>query len=199
MKAGSIGEIPPSTRSNPGASAATACPVKLAICPKAVQSGSNSRSQWDLLLGSFQIITASIMIRFLVYSCSFVRGQQADCFPVAVDRPNVYIGLAGTNTQGLTAFGKPGIDQRADVLVAMPSRAPELVEIGKDCSGHLECAPDPPGFRIGSLDLDFAHPVCVISYYGVKKLRSLHWKQQKRELVIRQRPQGILRKPDRIG
>src|SRR3954452_8021112 len=80
---------------------------------------------------------------------SFLRAQQADRFPVAVDRPDVHIGLAGANTHGLAAFGKPGIDQRADILVATSSLAPELVEIGKDGSGHLECTPDPGGLRIG--------------------------------------------------
>src|SRR3954449_4047170 len=183
MKADRFGEIPPSTRSNSGASAATACPAKLAICPKAVQSGSNSGSQWDLLLGSFQIIAASIMIRFFVYSCSFLRAQQADRFPVAMDRPDVHIGLAGANTHGFAAFGKPGIDQRADVLVATPSHAPELVEIGKDRSGHLERAPDPRRLRIGPLDLDYEHPVRVVGNHGVKELRPLHRKQQESQSV----------------
>ncbi len=60
MKSGSIGLIPPSTRGSPGASAAIACPASLAISANTAQPGSFSKSQWDLLFGSFQIIAASI-------------------------------------------------------------------------------------------------------------------------------------------
>src|SRR5437588_12398687 len=53
--------MPPSTRISCGASSATACaPVRVVALYK-FQAGSSSRSQWDLLLGSFQNITASIM------------------------------------------------------------------------------------------------------------------------------------------
>ncbi len=61
MKSGSIGEMPPSTRGSPGASAAIACPAALQVSAKITQPGSASRSQWDLLFGSFQIIAASII------------------------------------------------------------------------------------------------------------------------------------------
>src|ERR1051325_3193345 len=62
MNAGSSGDIPPSTRVKPGLSAATASAASLTISAYFLQSGSISKSQCDLLLGSFQNITASIMI-----------------------------------------------------------------------------------------------------------------------------------------
>ena len=61
MKFASMGDMPPSTRGNPGAASAIAAPANLAISAKRDQSGSISGSQCDLLLGSFQIIAASIM------------------------------------------------------------------------------------------------------------------------------------------
>ena len=61
MKFGSIGEMPPSTRGRPGASAAIASPASRHMRAKRDQSGSSSGSQCDLLFGSFQIIAASIM------------------------------------------------------------------------------------------------------------------------------------------
>src|SRR3546814_8492333 len=61
IKAGSIGEIPPSTRVRPGAASAMASPVSFAISAKSDHSGSISGSQCDLLFGSFQILAASIM------------------------------------------------------------------------------------------------------------------------------------------
>ena len=53
--------MPPSTRGSRGFSAAIASPASLAISAKRAQSGSSSKSQCDLLLGSFQSITASII------------------------------------------------------------------------------------------------------------------------------------------
>ncbi len=61
MKAGSMGEMPPRTRGKFGFSFRMARPARMAISAKRAQSGSSSGSQWDLLLGSFQIITASII------------------------------------------------------------------------------------------------------------------------------------------
>ena len=61
MKPGSIGDMPPSTRGSVGFTARMARPASCAISAKRVQSGSSSGSQCDLLLGSFQIIAASIM------------------------------------------------------------------------------------------------------------------------------------------
>ncbi len=56
-----MGEIPPSTCVSVAFSARTACDASLTIAAYALQSGSSSRSQCDLLLGSFQNLTASIM------------------------------------------------------------------------------------------------------------------------------------------
>ena len=53
--------MPPSTRVSPGLGPAIASPARRVICANRAQSGSISGSQWDLLLGSFQILTASIM------------------------------------------------------------------------------------------------------------------------------------------
>src|SRR5579871_659251 len=61
MKSGSIGEIPPRTRSTSGFAARIAVPAAIAIAANLDQPGSNSGSQCDLLLGSFQIIAASII------------------------------------------------------------------------------------------------------------------------------------------
>src|SRR3546814_17688741 len=62
MNAGSIGDRPPSTRKMWGFSAAIAGPASVVIAANRSHSGSISGSQWDLLLGSFQILTASITI-----------------------------------------------------------------------------------------------------------------------------------------
>src|SRR5919109_1589618 len=58
---GSMGEMPPSTRSRRGFSAATAAAASLIMLAKVRHSGSSSNAQCDLLFGSFQNITASIM------------------------------------------------------------------------------------------------------------------------------------------
>src|SRR5690606_11879145 len=61
MKAGSIGEMPPSTRGRREFSAAIARAARIAMSEKVRHSGSRStKSQCDLLFGSFQRITASI-------------------------------------------------------------------------------------------------------------------------------------------
>src|SRR4051794_28824958 len=60
---GSIGEMPPRTRGSPGASVAIASPARRAMVAKRDQSGSSSRSQCDLLLGSFHSIAASIILQ----------------------------------------------------------------------------------------------------------------------------------------
>src|SRR3954452_21713594 len=61
MKETSIGEIPPSTRWTSGWLVRMAFPAKIAISENLSHWGSISGSQCDLLLGSFQIIAASIM------------------------------------------------------------------------------------------------------------------------------------------
>src|SRR4051812_40399872 len=62
INAASIGEIPPRTRVSPEFSAATASAASVIIWANAFHSGSISKAQCDLLLGSFQNITASIII-----------------------------------------------------------------------------------------------------------------------------------------
>src|SRR5688572_17325421 len=57
--------MPPSTRVSRGFSAATASAAILIIAANMVQPGSISKSQCDLLLGSFQNITASITLNLL--------------------------------------------------------------------------------------------------------------------------------------
>src|SRR4051794_693287 len=59
---GSIGEMPPNTRVTPGFTSATASAAATAISENLCHSGSISKSQCDLLFGSFQIMTASIII-----------------------------------------------------------------------------------------------------------------------------------------
>src|SRR5690242_9441178 len=59
MNLGSIGEIPPRTRGMCGFTSATASAAAIAMSANIRHSGSISKSQWDLLFGSFQIITAS--------------------------------------------------------------------------------------------------------------------------------------------
>src|SRR5436190_731328 len=54
--------MPPKTRSSWGLAAATASAAAMAISENICHSGSTSKSQCDLLFGSFQIITASIII-----------------------------------------------------------------------------------------------------------------------------------------
>src|SRR4051812_4222767 len=53
--------MPPSTRGSSGFSAATASAASVTIRENARHSGSCSKAQCDLLLGSFQNITASII------------------------------------------------------------------------------------------------------------------------------------------
>src|SRR5438093_9898853 len=62
MKLGSIGEIPPSTRVIRLASAETAVAAHFTMSPKIRHSGSSEKSQCEILLGSFQNITASTTI-----------------------------------------------------------------------------------------------------------------------------------------
>jgi hypothetical protein len=61
MNSGSIGEMPPSTLVSAGCSAAVAALAAATMLANVVQSGSISKSQWDMLFGSFQNITASII------------------------------------------------------------------------------------------------------------------------------------------
>src|SRR3569833_956437 len=63
MKPGSIGEMPPRTRGNVGWTERMALAASTAISAYRVLPGSSARSQCDLLLGSFQILAASIMLR----------------------------------------------------------------------------------------------------------------------------------------
>src|SRR5690349_20340310 len=65
MKAGSMDDMPPSTRVTLLFSAAMAWAGSCVSRAKRCQPGSTSGSQWDLLLGSFQIIAASIMAPLL--------------------------------------------------------------------------------------------------------------------------------------
>src|SRR5690242_17725663 len=78
MKAGSMGEMPPRTRGRLGFSACTASAAALINSPKITQSLSISKSQWDLLFGSFQSITAS----------------------TTGDSPGVGVGFRGVNGSG---------------------------------------------------------------------------------------------------
>src|SRR3954447_3331183 len=63
----SIGDMPPSTCLSDAFSARTASDASFTMSAYADQSGSSSRSQCDLLLGSFQNLTASIM-----FACSWL-------------------------------------------------------------------------------------------------------------------------------
>src|ERR671930_810026 len=65
MKSGSTGEMTPITRITSRFSARTAWPASRAIALKVFQSLSSWKSQWDMLFGSFQIITASTGISAL--------------------------------------------------------------------------------------------------------------------------------------
>src|SRR5690349_18697201 len=65
MNDGSMGEMPPSTRVRRGFSAATASVASLIMPANLVHPGSISKSQCDLLFGSFQNITASITLNLL--------------------------------------------------------------------------------------------------------------------------------------
>ena len=56
-----MGDIPPRTRVTVEFSARTAAPASRVISAKRAHSGSSKGSQWDLLFGSFQILTASII------------------------------------------------------------------------------------------------------------------------------------------
>src|SRR5258708_27684267 len=78
MKAGSIGEIPPSTRRNRGFSALTASAARLTIEAKLRHSGSSSKFQCERLLGSFQSITASITMTPPVADVHFVFRMARD-------------------------------------------------------------------------------------------------------------------------
>src|SRR3954451_11112348 len=63
MKDGSIGDMPPSTRGSVGWALRIAFPAASARLANMAQSGSIRMSQCDLLLGSFQILAASIIGR----------------------------------------------------------------------------------------------------------------------------------------
>ena len=55
-----MGDMPPSTRGSEGLAERIAAPARVTRSANRSQSGSTSGSQCDLLLGSFQIIAASI-------------------------------------------------------------------------------------------------------------------------------------------
>src|SRR3954470_21630283 len=63
MNPGSMGEMPPRTRGRAGCARLTAAPAMLIISANFSQRGSISKSQWDLLFGSFQNMAASIINR----------------------------------------------------------------------------------------------------------------------------------------
>src|SRR3954449_2940769 len=59
IKFGSIGEIPPSTRGSFGFTDRMQSAVTFTMFEKICQPWSTSKSQWDLVFGSFQIMAAS--------------------------------------------------------------------------------------------------------------------------------------------
>src|SRR3546814_9375957 len=77
----STGEVPPGTRCTRGFSAATAGAAVFAISAKASNSWSSSKSQWDLLFGSFQIITASSIFSVLAIRFLLLR----PCYPLPTE------------------------------------------------------------------------------------------------------------------
>src|SRR5581483_11174937 len=74
MNCGSIGEIPPSTWGRTPFSKRIARDARIVMSAKIRQSGSQStKSQWDLLLGSFHNITASITPASIAVPCGRLR------------------------------------------------------------------------------------------------------------------------------
>src|SRR5437868_1483542 len=71
MKFGSMGEMPPSTMGTSGFTLRMARDAAMTIREKMFQFGSRSRFQCDMLLGSFQSITASTIARLLNSSVEF--------------------------------------------------------------------------------------------------------------------------------
>src|SRR5438270_216435 len=71
MKFGSMGEMPPSTMGISGFTLRMARDAAMTILEKMFQFGSRSRFQCDMLLGSFQSITASTIPRLLNSSVEF--------------------------------------------------------------------------------------------------------------------------------
>src|SRR3954453_11128840 len=75
MKFGSIGEMPPRTHGSFEFSLRIASEAQETIFEKICQPGSISKSQWDLLLGSFQIMIAST--KYFLLSAKQGRAQAA--------------------------------------------------------------------------------------------------------------------------
>src|SRR2546421_13097400 len=63
-----MGEMPPSTWGMSGLTSRTARDASLTILANLNHSGSTSKSQCDLLLGSFQKVTASIIVKKLLFA-----------------------------------------------------------------------------------------------------------------------------------
>ena len=82
MTSGPVKLMPPSTRGNPGASAAIACPVRAVIGPNMDQPGSFSKSRCDLLFGSVPIMAASIIGQLQLRGRRSHTGRRASgCVP----------------------------------------------------------------------------------------------------------------------
>src|SRR4051812_17445213 len=83
--------------------------------------------------------------------------EQLIRLPVAVQRPDVDVRLAGADAGGAPAEREVGVHERAEVLVARIARAPELVQLAEHAAAQPERPPDPVRRRARLLHLNLHH------------------------------------------
>src|SRR5689334_12760272 len=63
---------------------------------------------------------------------------------------------------------------------------------------HLERAPHPRRTRVSLFHIDSQYATLLVRDYRIEELRMVHRKHEKRESIVGQRREAILRKPDRV-
>ncbi len=125
--------------------------------------------------------------------------EQAHRAPIAFDRTDVKVSIAGAHRGHAPAARDVLVDERADVGVALVALAPEAVQLAQHPSRDTEAAPNPRRARVRLLHLNFAHRPVFIAHDRVEQLRLLDRKQEKAQVISRERAVSLLREPDRVG
>jgi hypothetical protein len=100
--------------------------------------------------------------------------QETQRRAVALQRADVCVGGACLDPTRPAPGLQPGVDERANVLVAAVALQPEPVQRVEDGAGHLEGPPDPIRAGLRLLYPDLAHAALGIEDHGIEQLRPLH-------------------------
>src|SRR5581483_5391163 len=104
-----------------------------------------------------------------------------------MQRADIDIGTPGAHAIGQAALGNVGVNESADILVALAAREPQAVERMEDGARHLERAPNPVGARLGRLDLDLRHTAIALGHHGIEKSWMLDREKQERQRLVTER------------